>query len=207
MNWRDLMRWTAWNCAATLIQVGLNIVLGPSLGLQSAMVTGLVYALLQFPPLRRGLSHPGRWILFSLVGWVVSLPFAIAGAILGAIAEEGMYREGAHLPSGALIGAAAGATTGVVLATFQLGALPTNRVLSALWPVVNALGGAVLSLGVACCSDLEQVPQSLARMIASVFIYSFLTAPVILRLTDRQHSCEVAPLWWTLDTYADTTRA
>jgi hypothetical protein len=83
------------------------------------------------------------------------------------------------------MGVGGGTATGLVMGTFQLGAIRTHHPIMALWPAANALGGAVLSAGIDCCNTIGEAPPHIARMIASPLIYSLLTAPIIVRAWTR----------------------
>jgi hypothetical protein len=185
MTGSRLFQWILVNFIATGLQVGIVVATAPSHGGQAVITTGITFALVQLIWLRHSLFRPWRWLAWSALGWIVSLPAAIAAGIFGAILEQALHQRGTQLPLGSVMGAAGGAATGVVLGTFQLGGLSTNRTLVALWPVVSAVGGAVLSVPVACCLAFNQVPQKVGELVVPPLIYSLLTAPVILRLTDR----------------------
>lgn len=106
----------------------LLVVLGAvALGLVLGVVLGAAQAL----TLRGAVRHPGRWVVANAAAW----PLAMALIFLGATLPDAGWSAGSVLVTGALTGAIAGTTLGLVSGLF----LPTLSGVSASSRVVLAL--------------------------------------------------------------------
>jgi hypothetical protein len=169
------------------IVVGIYLATAVSQGRQSIAFSGLVFSIVQFPPLRRNLQHPWRWIPLSLVGWLVSVPLAFVLGFAVLLVEGALRDYGQELPYGSLGQPAGAAMTGLLLGLFQTGAIGFRRPGVGWWPIVNMIGGALIGLGLLLFVHVNVISQGgFIPLLAVALLYGLLTAPVILHLTAQQ---------------------
>lgn len=114
--WRSAIGWGIGYVTATLNASVMRLTLGDFLStVVSWALLGVMVGATQYAILRREVERAGWWIVINLAGWVLSQPIAAIG--LGAAVSLGVQADDstAALIAIVLIGAAAGAFTGLGL--------------------------------------------------------------------------------------------
>jgi hypothetical protein len=108
--------WAAGMLTPTLDDiVGLPVPVTIALWVTAAMIILPSIGLAQARVLREHVSRPGRWVVANVVGWLVGLPWTfVLPAIVPDDAPAGAFVV-AMIAGGTLMGASAGAVTGIWL--------------------------------------------------------------------------------------------
>lgn len=119
--------------------------------------------------LRGDHSHPGKLGLSTCVGGVISLVVltVIKGVVLTVIKDDGLFVMG---------------VIGMVTGVANIPLLPWRGVRTAIWPLINTLGGIV---AYTVLMDVDKI--GIGVVLVSGAIYGLITGPVLVTIlhTDR----------------------